>query len=493
MHRGLLWDAASGDAISANIPLHPVPSRSIIAGMRSSAPLWYRWVTGGLESSMPFEERARVSVTRAAAIGMALAGPFFAVWNLAIGRHQLLPFNLVLAAAGILGLALALRGSTRWAFTVVTAGASLVFAVGGLLYRNGVENFLLVLIAATVLVIESDRLRRIMAAAYGLAFFAVKLFHALGAEQPGVGVTLFAVNILLFLVSLIWFLELARRLSTDYRKTLERTNEELAERRRELASEHTALLERSRELEESNRTKERLFSILAHDLRGPVGTLGQALGMLDEGMLSPDEFRRLIPQLRSDTGAVQECLESLLAWAKSVLHQQPAEVSALSLSAEIDAVRRLLGPTAAFKGVDLAGQGEGIVLADPNRLRVVLRNLTSNAIKFTPSGGNVTLRALPVGESVRIEIVDTGVGIDPDTLEKILEGDVAVSLRGTNNESGTGLGLRLCRELLAEMGSRLDASSTPGGGTRIAFVLPRGNPAAAEPVASQGIRSPEPV
>lgn len=440
---------------------------------------------------MPFEERARVSVTRAAAIGMALAGPFFAVWNLAIGRHQLLPFNLVLAAAGLIGLGLAVRGSTRWAFTVVTAGASLVFAVGGLLYRNGVENFLLVLIAATVLVIESDRLRRTMAAAYALAFFLVKLSHALGAERPGVGVTLFAVNILLFLVSLIWFLELARRLSTDYRKTLERTNEELAERRRELAVEHAALLERSRELEESNRTKERLFSILAHDLRGPVGTLGQALGMLDEGMLSPEEFRRLIPQLRSDTGAVQECLESLLAWSKSVLHHEPAEVAPLSLGAEIDAVIRLLGPTAAFKGVELAGEGlrEGIVLADPNRLRVVLRNLTSNAIKFTPSGGRVTLRAMPAGESVLIEIADTGVGIDPETLGKILEGDVAVSLRGTNNESGTGLGLRLCRELLAEMGSRLDASSTPGEGTCMAFVLPSGGSVVAESSTSQCGRS----
>ena len=133
-----------------------------------------------------------------------------------------------------------------------------------------------------------------------------------------------------------------------------------------------------------------------------------------------------------------------------------------------------IGPTAATKGVRLRSDVTDLaVSADATMLDAILRNLTGNGVKFTYPGGHVDVRARADGQSVVIEVIDDGVGIAPKALEHLFDGAGQRSTQGTNGEPGTGLGLLVCKDLIARHGGRLEVESVPERGSSFRFRLPR--------------------
>ncbi|MBF9222600.1 sensor histidine kinase [Hymenobacter ruricola] len=242
----------------------------------------------------------------------------------------------------------------------------------------------------------------------------------------------------------------------------QRTAARLARQNAELATLNQRLNGSNAQLTEANQTKAKLFSIISHDLRAPVSNLFQLAELADTApdLLDEATRRQQSGQIRQTARDLLDSMEELLAWSKDQLDRLdpvPEDVALLPALAEIQA---LYQPLAQRQQIALAVACDpGLHChADPNFLRVVLRNLVQNAIKFTPAGGRVQLSAEAAGPAaVRLRIADTGAGLAAARLAQLLS--------DTAPPPTHGLGLRLTREFVQKLGGRLTAHSIPGQGT----------------------------
>jgi len=255
---------------------------------------------------------------------------------------------------------------------------------------------------------------------------------------------------------------------------VKRTNKELERQKEELAKKNLEIEEKSNELELLNHTKDKLFSIIGHDFRSPLHSLRGLLELIGTRRMSQQEFEAYSKDLRNKIDIVYNNLDNILHWSVSQLngiHALPVRVEMQDL---IEEVVELYSEIARVKGVKIVNQvpAEGNVWADKDQVRLVIRNLVSNALKFTSAGGEVTIGARIFEDTVRVFVKDTGVGIAGDDLSKLFIKQSLWSATGTNNEKGLGLGLLLCKEFIERNNGTLDVKSVPGSGTEIAFTLP---------------------
>jgi two-component system, sensor histidine kinase and response regulator len=229
-------------------------------------------------------------------------------------------------------------------------------------------------------------------------------------------------------------------------------------------------------LQQVNATKDKLFSILGHDLRGPVASLNTVLDMVAEGELPAADFMAMLPELRQNVGSVQETLDNLLQWAKSQMNGLQYLPKSFDLGGMLQKKVGLFAETAKQKQIGLAYEvpPQLHVYADQEQVRLILRNLVNNALKFTPAGGRVTISARPNGPMVEVSVADTGVGMSPEQLAKLFVPNTHFSTFGTAGEQGTGLGLLLCKEMAELNGGKISVVSQPGQGSTFAFSLPAG-------------------
>ena len=224
-----------------------------------------------------------------------------------------------------------------------------------------------------------------------------------------------------------------------------------------------------------NTLKDRMLSVIAHDLRGPVGNLASMIEIFLESNMDETLIREFFTQVKGSIGATYTLLENLLAWAQSQRGFLKAEPVAFCLKNVGDENLILMEQIANTKKIIMKNYiPEGLeIFADRNMVQTIFRNLISNAIKFTNTGGTITLSALASKEWVDICISDTGIGISPENIKKILARDILYTSYGTNNEKGSGLGIGLVMELIGLHGSNLQIESIPGKGSDFIFSLPR--------------------
>lgn len=261
--------------------------------------------------------------------------------------------------------------------------------------------------------------------------------------------------------------------SFDQDKMILKQNEELKELNTSLEKK---VEQRTTELRELNATKDKFFSIIAHDLKNPFNTL---MGFSELLLDNIDEYDKA--KLKEFIGIIFETsrqsyalLENLLEWSRAQtgrLDMHPENQSIYDIAEENIS---LLNNNAARKKVSLVNDiPPGIrAFCDQNMIQTVIRNLISNAIKYTGSGGTITCSANAGDEAIEVSISDTGVGIKPENLEKLFRIDVNYSTKGTEQESGTGLGLILCKEFINKNGGDIWVESEFGKGSTFKFTLP---------------------
>ncbi|MBN1531487.1 MAG: PAS domain S-box protein [Spirochaetes bacterium] len=261
-----------------------------------------------------------------------------------------------------------------------------------------------------------------------------------------------------------------------YAGHLRHANELLMEKQGTIEAQSRQLMETNRELSVLNSTKDRLFSIIGHDLRNPFHAMRGYAEMLiaDPGAVdvqSALEFARLIYDAADRAGAL---LENLLQWSLSQTGRIAFRPAEIDLAAAVRETLRLLEGAAGAKRIEVRTGIDGAlrVRADENMLKAVLRNLVSNAVKFTGEGGAVTLSARRNGILVEIAVADTGVGIPAERLGLLFDIETNRSTVGTANEKGTGIGLVLCREFVERQGGTIRAESGEGRGSTFTFTLP---------------------
>lgn len=237
------------------------------------------------------------------------------------------------------------------------------------------------------------------------------------------------------------------------------------------------LSELAKRLAETNATKDKLFSIIAHDLRGPIGNLAQILEIITNGLELDEKTKaELLNDIKKSARNTFYLLENLLFWARSQSGNILIRPTYISLNELISNNVEMMVSHARMKEIhfkaNITGQLE--VFADEASLNLVVRNLLSNAIKFTGNKGSVSLHAYTRQKFVEVVVEDNGVGMDENTLSNLSGTRPVTSTPGTNNEKGSGLGLTLCRDFIERNGGSLDIESSPGKGSRFKFTLPRG-------------------
>ncbi len=244
----------------------------------------------------------------------------------------------------------------------------------------------------------------------------------------------------------------------------------------ELISLNHKLQESEEQLQELNASKDKFFSIISHDLKNPFqGLLGYSeILARDIDMLSKDEIKEVAGDFHENAQNVFKLLENLLQWSRiqrGVIEFEPTEV-------DIDTLIRmnidLLNGTARQKQITLAKESEPgtIAYADANMVNTVIRNLMTNSVKFTSSGGKISVRAERTGDEIEVSITDDGVGMTDEVQAKIFKIDSHHTTKGTANEKGTGLGLILCKDLVEKNHGHIWVKSNPGEGTTFFFTLP---------------------
>jgi len=241
-----------------------------------------------------------------------------------------------------------------------------------------------------------------------------------------------------------------------------------------------AIKKYSEELRESNASKDKMFSIIAHDLRTPFNGLLAFSDILsnDYDSLTREEVQEYIEVIRDLSQNTFNLLEKLLQWSRlqtGRMEFKPVKIPFREIS---DNVINLLKANAIGKGIQFSANiEEGLtVYGDSNMVNAVTRNLASNAIKFTPENGTVIITAHTLsGNMAEITVADTGIGINSEDLLKLFRVETQHSTKGTKGETGTGLGLLLCMEFVDRNGGEIRIESEPGKGSRFIFTLPLAN------------------
>jgi signal transduction histidine kinase len=258
------------------------------------------------------------------------------------------------------------------------------------------------------------------------------------------------------------------------------------------------MLEKTRELEEANRSlglskaiieadaaqlsllnaeKNKFFSIIAHDLRGPITGLAGLAEILKEELdqMSKEDVQSTIHILHDSANQVVDLLYNLLEWSRVQMNSLTFEPVNLVLRETMTDVVRIFTNMIAGKEQMISWNVDpGLeVFADTNMLKTILRNLISNAIKFTPRKGLITVSAkILLDTQVRIAVSDSGIGMSPDLVERLFQLDQRVSRPGTDGESSNGLGLLLCSDLVKRQGGEIRVESKEGEGSTFLFTLP---------------------
>jgi len=231
--------------------------------------------------------------------------------------------------------------------------------------------------------------------------------------------------------------------------------------------------QKNRELSELHATKDKLFSIIAHDLRSPVASLVSVLELTQSNTMETRSQDAVFKDISKRVDETYRLLDNLLRWAKNQMQKMVASPVSFDIQAECTVITDLLKNNASTKKITLINHTDKQnVYADKDMFSVVLRNLTTNAIKFTPEGGEVSINSELSENMVIISVKDTGIRMTQEVQDNLFKLSTTKSQLGTYNEVGTGLGLVLCADFVKANGGEIWFTSKEGEGTTFFFSLP---------------------
>jgi len=287
-------------------------------------------------------------------------------------------------------------------------------------------------------------------------------------------------NQVIAIAFIFYGLYLIKEENTGYQFSILRKNRELHRNNLEIEKQKAVIAEKAEQLEEQtvqltelNSLKNKLFSVISHDLKTPMYALRNLFQNVQEYNLPAEEIKKLLPDVVNELNYTTGLMENLLHWAKSQMQANSVRPQQLEVVQVITEVINLLTIQAEAKSIRLESHVDQPfqIYADKDMTNLVLRNLVANAIKFTPENGKITIRAKENRSFIEISVADTGVGISKENLDKLFS--EYYTSKGTANESGTGLGLMLCKEFLTKNGGQMKVESEEGKGSTFSFTLPR--------------------
>jgi signal transduction histidine kinase/streptogramin lyase len=255
---------------------------------------------------------------------------------------------------------------------------------------------------------------------------------------------------------------------------LQEKNQEISTQNQELIQQNQFISQQAEKLEALNVLKDRLFSIISHDLRGPLGAIKGIFSLVSDDMISQKELKDITPELIKELDNTALLMDNLLLWAKSQMEGAVIHLERLDVYHLAEQQIVLFNSVAKSKHVVLKNYTpkNTMKVVDAQMTAIVLRNLVANAIKFCNPGDIVTISSGSIGNMFSIVVADTGVGISAANQEKLFK-PVSFTSRGTAGEHGTGLGLLVCKEYIEKMGGSISFESAEGKGTTFYCSIPQ--------------------
>ncbi len=258
---------------------------------------------------------------------------------------------------------------------------------------------------------------------------------------------------------------------------LEQLAEEMSQQNDKLRQHEVLLEKQNTQLTSLNHSKDKLFSIIGHDLRSPIANLKMVMEIMDSDDMNATSFRLFTQNLKANTNAVYQTLDNLLQWSQNQLRGITTTPAAIDMYAIVEEKKQLFSEIARGKNIEIINQipQNTIAYADKEQVRLVLRNLLGNALKFTHQGGKIVVTGKETETEMEFSVADSGMGMSQETIDKLFIINALFTQRGTEGEKGSGLGLLLVKEFLESNHGRIWVESTQGKGSVFRFCLQKIN------------------
>lgn len=352
-----------------------------------------------------------------------------------------------------------------WYFTLYPFVTSLVYINS---IDPGIELFFIFYAVLAVFFLQKIQY---LLAAISFSLYCFIMVYAIKREytfvMADINYSFYVLNHVISLLFIFGGLFLIKKENIEYQAEILASNTELNNYNVEIE-------QQKEELDELNTIKTKMFSVISHDLRLPLYGLRNLFKSIQENDLPADEIKLLLPDVVKDLSGTTDMMENMLQWAKSQMKGETLTPDVLNMTEIVKNLLRALNIQATNKQIDLQLMKSEIVyaFADQGMMETVLRNLISNAIKFTPPEGSISIQLQEAGDFIEASVTDTGIGMNEETMNKIFASEY-FSTKGTSNESGTGLGLMICRDFVRKNGGEISVKSTPGKGTTFTFTVPK--------------------
>jgi len=252
--------------------------------------------------------------------------------------------------------------------------------------------------------------------------------------------------------------------------------QELEEKNVKIELQNEAFSEQTKHLENVNNVKDKLFSIVSHDLKDSLSSINGFIDLLKDGSITREEFDDLIPELSENANNASLLLFNLLNWSKSQMQSLEPKPSLFDIQEVFESKVKLVDQRMESKGITLVDHTlRDFAYADRNMFEIVIQNLLANALKFCKNGDTITVSNYISNGSCIVSIADTGIGVSKENLSKLFKNNSFTTM-GTNNEKGTGLGLSICKELVELNHGKIWVESTQGIGSTFYVQLPKSRP-----------------
>ena len=243
---------------------------------------------------------------------------------------------------------------------------------------------------------------------------------------------------------------------------------------KELSKKNKSLAQKNIRLEEVNEVKDKLFSIVSHDLKDSISSIKAFLDLLKDYGITKEEFNDLIPELSENANNASSLLFNLLNWSKSQMQNLQPKPELFNIQEVFQIKISLIEKKVNDKGIILIDKSRReFVYADKSMLEIVIQNLITNAVKFTGKGDVITVSNQDYNGKALIYVEDTGIGISEENQKKLFNAKKNFTTIGTKNEKGTGLGLTICKDLVELNNGRIWVESTPNIGSKFYIELPK--------------------
>lgn len=414
--------------------------------------IWNSIANIGVTDDLVFLEKKKTQVTNLViTLGLPLF-LYFSIINTIDGRYLLASLNFTPFVGGLLILVTQFRHKYHLARFLVIIITTMIFTAQSLLFKNGNELLLLVNIIVAIIYYSEKKFIALITLINIACFIWIRYAAFQPSSFDAVSNERVLFNVLGALISFV--------IALQYFKF-----EQMAAQK--------AIEEKNAELESLNKTKEKLFSIIAHDLRSPIAQLKSTLDLVNRDYISKEEFHDLSHHFTKQIDQLQDNMNNLLTWSQSQLNGIITKPQAVSASIIIQEVIDLLKQQWQAKELQIQFQPfEEIVWMDPDHLKLVVRNLLSNAIKFSNKKHSIAFNHSRNNKELTIAIRDTGMGMPQEQLDMLFTSDAIKSTHGTDKERGTGLGLKLCKEFLDKNNGEIWAISELGIGSTFFFTVP---------------------